>query len=141
MSKAAPKDSRGTKEPTVKIHRQKHRGLRKPWNPGESGNPAGRPKGARNKLSEEFVADLHADWSANGKRVLQKVRTNRPDAYLKVVASLVPRHIEAEISGRTHEDFVAEMTQAIAEYDAERASREEKLKLAVGATDEKPAVG
>ena len=37
---------------------QKHRGLREPWKPGESGNPAGRPKGSRNKLSEEFVAEF-----------------------------------------------------------------------------------
>lgn len=63
------------------------------------------------------------------------------DAYLKVVASLVPRHIEAEISGRTHEERLEDLARAIEEYDAERASREEKLKLGAGATDEKPAVG
>ena len=45
---------------------QKHRGLREPWKPGESGNPAGRPKGSRNKLSEEFVAEIYADWCEHG---------------------------------------------------------------------------
>ena len=37
---------------------QKHRGLREPWKPGESGNPAGRPKGSRNKLGEEFITEV-----------------------------------------------------------------------------------
>ena len=35
--------------------RQKH-GL---WQPGQSGNPAGKPKGARNKLGEAFIEALH----------------------------------------------------------------------------------
>lgn len=39
-------------EPTEK----KQRSNLKPFKPGQSGNPAGRPKGTRNKLSENFVA-------------------------------------------------------------------------------------
>jgi hypothetical protein len=27
----------------------------KPWKPGESGNPAGRPKGSRNKINQAYV--------------------------------------------------------------------------------------
>ena len=69
----------------------KHRGLRAPWKPGESGNPAGRPKGSRNKLHEEFINELYADWCEHGPEVLKTVRETRPDVYLKVVASLLPR--------------------------------------------------
>ena len=32
------------------------------WKPGQSGNPAGRPVGARNRLAETFLEDLYRDW-------------------------------------------------------------------------------
>jgi hypothetical protein len=37
----------------------------RPFEPGQSGNPAGRPKGARNKLSEVFLQALAEDFDAN----------------------------------------------------------------------------
>jgi hypothetical protein len=102
---------------------QKHRGLREPWKPGESGNPAGRPKGSRNKLSEEFVAEVYADWCEHGAAALQTVRENRPEVYVKVVASLLPREVHAEITGPTHEDRVTELMERLAQLDAENAAK------------------
>jgi Family of unknown function (DUF5681) len=69
-----------------------------PWQPGQSGNPSGRPLGARSKLSEKFILALHDDFAAHGPSVIEKVRKNQPGVYLKVVATLVPRewHIKAE---------------------------------------------
>jgi hypothetical protein len=34
------------------------------WQAGESGNPHGRPVGARGRFSERFVADLATAWGA-----------------------------------------------------------------------------
>jgi hypothetical protein len=65
-----------------------------PWKPGQSGNPQGRPKGSRNKLSEQFIADLHESWLALGKAVITTVAWTDPSTYLRVVASLVPKDIE-----------------------------------------------
>jgi Family of unknown function (DUF5681) len=36
------------------------------FKPGQSGNPAGRPLGSRNKLSEAFLADFYQVWQERG---------------------------------------------------------------------------
>jgi hypothetical protein len=55
----------------------------------------GRPKGARSKLGEEFLKALLADFKQNGAVVISTVRKEKPDQYLKVVASILPKEIEA----------------------------------------------
>ena len=72
----------------------------KPWQPGQSGNPAGRAKGSRNKLSDAFLEDLLAAWEANGKTAIEAVIKDRPQDFLKVVASILPKEIVAEATHR-----------------------------------------
>lgn len=79
-------------EPTVEEQRPAHL-----FKPGQSGNPAGRPKGSRNKLGEDFIAALYEDFSKHGAAVIEAVRLEKPDAYLKVVASLMPVEISGEV--------------------------------------------
>jgi hypothetical protein len=68
------------------------------FKPGQSGNPAGRPKGARSKLAEAFVADLYENWLENGVATLEKVRVEKPDQYVKVVASILPQQLNVTVS-------------------------------------------
>lgn len=72
---------------------KKHSGL-KPWKPGQSGNPAGRPKGARSKLGEAFLQELAADFEKHGAEAIIAVREEKPDQYLKVIASILPKEID-----------------------------------------------
>ncbi len=60
---------------------------------GQSGNPAGRPKGARCKLGEQFLADMQAAWETQGASVIEKVISERPQDFLKVVAGLMPKEL------------------------------------------------
>jgi hypothetical protein len=65
--------------------------------PGNSGF-GGRPKGARNKLGEQFISDLYADWQKHGVDTLARVRDEKPDQYLKVVASILPKDLNVNIN-------------------------------------------
>jgi len=69
----------------------------------KEGNP-GRPKGSRNKLGEAFLEALHEDFQANGKEAIETCRLEKPDAYLKVIASILPKQAEIKIDNYEHMD-------------------------------------
>ena len=73
------------------------------WRPGQSGNLAGRPKGSRNKLAEDFVSDLHASWQRLGERAIERCATEKPDVYLRVIAGLLPKDVN--ITTRSLDDL------------------------------------
>lgn len=81
---------------------------------GQSGNPKGRPLGARNKLGEQFVEALQADFEAHGAETIVKVREEKPDQYLKVIASLLPRDVNLtvnEFEGKSDDDIRRELRE------------------------------
>lgn len=76
------------------------------WKPGQSGNPAGRPKGSRNKLSEDLIGAISADFKAHGKAAIVKLRKTNPGKYLDIVCKLVPS--ELHIVDKPAEDMTDE---------------------------------
>ncbi len=60
---------------------------------GTSGNPKGRPKGSRDRLTSDFITALATDFAKYGEVAIVTARETDPVAYLRLVASLVPKEL------------------------------------------------
>ena len=94
--------------------------------PGNTGF-GGRPKGSRNKLGEEFLEDLHAEWTEHGKSTLKLAREDKPMDFVRMVAGILPRDllIRTAPEDAMTDDELADTIQALADALADiRADRE-----------------
>lgn len=73
----------------------------------------GRPKGARNKLGEAFIQALHDSFEQHGPETIEAVRVEKPDQYLKVIASLLPKEHTLNINDNFSEMTDAELAERI----------------------------
>jgi len=69
-----------------------------PYKPGQSGNPKGRPKGSRNKLSEEFFRNLCDAWQAFGEPALMSAALTHPLEFVRMVAQLMPKDVDVTVT-------------------------------------------
>lgn len=92
----------------------------------------GRPKGARNKLGEAFIQALHDSFEQHGPETIETVRVEKPDQYLKVIASLLPKEHTLNINDVDNltDDELAERIRSLANAIAPF------LDSGTGATDE-----
>jgi len=78
----------------------------------------GRPPGSRNRLAENFIAALSADWAKNGVAVIGRVRKSNPSVYLKIIAGIIPRDssmsVDWNVSQLTDEELLANLEEAVA---------------------------
>ncbi|TPI32874.1 hypothetical protein FJ970_14445 [Mesorhizobium sp. B2-1-8] len=69
---------------------------RKPASPAAAKRP--RPKRMKKTLGDDFLAAVRADFRAHGAGVLAEVRADKPDQYLKIVLSVLPKDIDVAIN-------------------------------------------
>ena len=69
---------------------------KKLWKPGESGNPEGRPRGARSKFGEDFVEGYAEHWAKHGERVLDELVEKDIAAYSRIACAILPKVIELD---------------------------------------------
>ncbi|OBQ74517.1 hypothetical protein [Mesorhizobium erdmanii] len=50
-----------------------------------------RPKRTKKTLGDDFLAAVRADFRAHGAGVIAEVRADKPDQYLKIVLSVLPK--------------------------------------------------
>jgi hypothetical protein len=64
-----------------------------------SGNiGGGRPKGSRNRLTEQFISDLCQEWEKSGPAALEEIAKSSPVDFVRVVAALVPHRVDATMA-------------------------------------------
>lgn len=64
-----------------------------------TGKGAGRPSGARSKITSAFIRDLARVWDEKGAKVMDRIADEDPVQFAKIVASLVPKQVEGSEDG------------------------------------------
>lgn len=76
---------------------------------GEVRNPVGRPKGSTNKygkIREQFFCALK---ELGGRDFIIKVAKDEPVAFLKIMSTLLPKQVEADVNVHSHEESIEDL--------------------------------
>jgi hypothetical protein len=79
------------------------------FKPGKSGNPSGRPPGSKNRINADFLRELTEHFAVEGRHAIERMCEEDPAAYVKVVASLLPKDVTINarpFAGFSDEDLV-----------------------------------
>jgi hypothetical protein len=85
--------------------------------PFQAGNP-GRPKGSKNKFSEDFWRALANDFAEHGVSAIERVRSEEPAKYLAACVNVLPKDLNVK-----HEatDAFVNLWKLISDGTAEQA--------------------
>jgi hypothetical protein len=83
-----------------------------PFRRGQSGNPGGKPEGARNRLQASFLYALAEDFDTYGEAAIEAARKKDPMGYVRCVAALMPQKVD--MNGPLEDWRDEELAQALA---------------------------
>lgn len=102
---------------------RKQRVIGRPFVRGQSGNPAGRPRGSRHRHAECFLAAFSSDFERHGPAVIEQVRHTMPHIYLKIASDLLPKESVLDVDISIH-DQVIDLLHAFRDLNGGRVDRE-----------------
>ena len=70
----------------------------KPFPPGISGNPGGKPTGTRDVINKAFLRDFVAGWRDYGTEAIKAMAKNQPAQFVQVAAALLPKQAEVDVT-------------------------------------------
>jgi len=78
------------------------------FKPGQSGNPAGRPKGAKTGtkggISARLLRDLEAAWRKHGKAALDELAESNPGKFVDVCLRVLPKEANVNVNGTVNHE-------------------------------------
>ena len=82
---------------------------------GKKGGP-GRPKGSRNKLTEQFLSDVYNAWQESGETCIAEMIADKPGDFVKLVATIIPKEATLNINDHSEmtDDELAERIRNLA---------------------------
>ena len=69
----------------------------RPFAPGISGNPNGRPIGSRTAFSAAFMRDLAETWAKHGKDTMLQTAKLNPEVFFATCARLIPKDVHLTV--------------------------------------------
>lgn len=100
---------------------------------GNSANPAGRPKGSRNRFAEAFIQDFLKDWEEHGAEALQRCRNVDVAAYINAATKLLPKDFNINMTSE------AELDKFLEQFNDQQLKELLTGLVAVGASAKKEA--
>jgi hypothetical protein len=80
----------------------------KPFQPGVSGNPNGRPAGGRTVFSQGFLKDLASVWPEEGRETMVKTARANPAVFFATCARLIPNDVRVTVQQQLPGNLSAE---------------------------------
>jgi Family of unknown function (DUF5681) len=88
------------------------------WQPGQSGNPNGRPVGSRTAFSAGFLRDLAEVWREHGRETMVKTAKDHPAVFFATCARLIGPEVKLTIEQTLPGNLSMEEWQVVREVIA-----------------------